>query len=522
MEAVEDLKTLLSEQSCEFAAAQAVDSDLCFAYQLQIQEAMAASLSQNGGVPGSSNLDFPVDEKATEMFSDDTLCVVAEEIALYEQQLQDQLVAEDEMKKFRDDLNRRIHDRAFAREILSIPEVEWEKTGDDVEKPYLEGSAPGIGMDIDNLESFRVHIKGLMGNETVGNGEGNSTFVGGIGVAVCDANDLLVFEVSKGVVGGEMSGEVVQVKALVEGLHVATILGLKKILLVCDSDLIHQFFAGKWYPTEGNLATLVGQVTLLMRNLPHCRLSLVAQNDVKFAFKLAQDAVVSQAEKLIDNLSGKQVIETCSICLEDINASQMFSVDGCMHRYCYPCMRRHVEVKLLYGFLPQCPHEHCKSELKTDDCKKFLTPELSEMMCQRFMEASIPAAEKVYCPYPSCSALMSRSEFVGDGLKLCKKCNRPFCSECGVIWHDNITCSEYKEKNPYPCHEDAELKSLATKSLWRQCNMCRVMVSLVAGCNHIYCRCGYEFCYICGAAWVNKRATCTCPLWDEQNIVYER
>lgn len=33
------------------------------------------------------------------------------------------------------------------------------------------------------------------------------------------------------------------------------------------------------------------------------------------------------------------------------------------------------------------------------------------------------------------------------------------------------------------------------------------------------CRCGYEFCYTCGAGWKNKKATCSCPLWNEENII---
>jgi len=31
-------------------------------------------------------------------------------------------------------------------------------------------------------------------------------------------------------------------------------------------------------------------------------------------------------------------------------------------------------------------------------------------------------------------------------------------------------------------------------------------------------RCGFEFCYNCGAEWKDKRATCGCPLWAEDNI----
>lgn len=33
------------------------------------------------------------------------------------------------------------------------------------------------------------------------------------------------------------------------------------------------------------------------------------------------------------------------------------------------------------------------------------------------------------------------------------------------------------------------------------------------------CRCGNEFCYTCGAEWKKKKATCSCPLWDEENIL---
>lgn len=38
---------------------------------------------------------------------------------------------------------------------------------------------------------------------------------------------------------------------------------------------------------------------------------------------------------------------------------------------------------------------------------------------------------------------------------------------------------------------------------------------------YFFCRCGYEFCYNCGAEWKDKKATCSCPLWDEGNILYD-
>lgn len=31
------------------------------------------------------------------------------------------------------------------------------------------------------------------------------------------------------------------------------------------------------------------------------------------------------------------------------------------------------------------------------------------------------------------------------------------------------------------------------------------------------CRCGYEFCYTCGAEWKNKTQTCKCPLFEYES-----
>ncbi|KAL5711340.1 RBR-type E3 ubiquitin transferase [Ranunculus cassubicifolius] len=143
---------------------------------------------------------------------------------------------------------------------------------------------------------------------------------------------------------------------------------------------------------------------------------------------------------------------------------------------------------------------------------------------------SIPATEKVYCPYPKCSVLMSRAEVLPytngvrigieqSMIKKCIQCRGIFCINCKVPWPNGLSCYEYKMRNPNPTVEDAKLKSLANTKSWRQCKKCSHMIELAEGCYHITCRCGYEFCYMCGAEWRNKKATCNCKIWDERNIV---
>ncbi|CAL5352841.1 unnamed protein product [Camellia sinensis] len=517
----EELRTIVSEQSRELLTAMAVESDLDLAFQLQMQEAIKSSLGPQPSSSSSTLPQFHIHDVSDPSFAS----LISEEIARFEQEHGDRDHAEAEMMKMRDDLRRRIHDQAFARDMSRISEEEWMKTGDHFVRPYGEGSSYSeSSARVSNAEAFRLYSKGLVREERVG---GVKKMSAGIGIAICDLGDYPILELRKPLFGcDEMSHQVAEVKALIEGLNAAINLGIKRISIFCDNPLVYQYVTGKAIPMQGHIAAFVGQVTLLQRKFSYCSPSFVAQKDVKFALKLASEAIVSQVTCLAESSRGKNMKENCSICLEDTDVSQMFSVNDCLHRYCSSCLKKHVEVKLLQGMLPKCPHDGCKTELKIESCKNFLTSELYDLMSQRIKEYSIPATQKIYCPYPKCSALMSKAEALVNtnnaGASMCERCRGLFCMSCKAPWHSNVSCNDYKILNPYPCAEDAKLNSLARRNLWRQCVKCNHMVELAEGCNHIYCRCGYEFCYICGAEWKNKKATCRCPLWDERNIVYDQ
>ncbi|KAL3616411.1 hypothetical protein CASFOL_039801 [Castilleja foliolosa] len=516
---LDDLQAIAVEQRRELMSAQALDSDLDFAFGLQLQEAITASLtldqpSSSGAVPQlpPPNGDREEVSGFTELLSD--------EVVRLDQELKDLAVSETEFRKLQDDLHRRIHDRKVALEISKITEEEWEDWGDDFERPFGEGTSKGV-----NAELFRVYFKGLVEKQSP---EGLS--MGGIGVAICDSSDELLFEVRKPLVGKGMmlSRGVAEAQALTEALNAAVELGLQRVTFYCDYYPIYKFVIGQWSAKQRKVASLINQVTCLREKFVYCQPYLVPRNNIKFAFKLAREAIVSQANKAAETGGSKNLTETCTICTEDTDITQIFSVDDCLHRYCFSCMKQHVEVKLLHGMLPTCPYEGCKSKLQLDSCIKFLTPRLIEIMHHRIKEDSVPVTEKVYCPYPKCSALMSKREvfeyslkaILGAGLsrlRKCVKCDGRFCVDCKVPWHNNMTCSVYKTIYPQP--EEVKLKSLAATNLWRQCVKCNHMIELSAGCYHMTCRCGYEFCYNCGGQWEDKKQICSCPLWDEDHIL---
>ncbi|XP_041992326.1 probable E3 ubiquitin-protein ligase ARI9 isoform X1 [Salvia splendens] len=467
------------------------DSEM--AYNLQLEEAIAASLLDGAAAPPPATAAYDA-------------------LIGWEQDAFDDEV---EAERLRLDLLRQVHDRALACEIMSVPDEEWLQTGNNLHRPFGEGSSSSSSSNGQNFQ-FKVYVKGLV-----------ERGAGGIGVAICDGNDGLLFELSKGLSGKDQDTKLVDFKALIEGLDAAVMLDLKRITVVTDNPLLYQHITGENTQMIKTAVALSNQIQLLLRKFTKCQPSLVASN-VNKSVKLARNAIAFQVNRSAGSSNGKNLTEQCTICLEDTYVDRMFLISSCRHSYCFLCLSKHVQFKLLQGRLPKCPHEKCETELKLESCKEFLTPELLEIMSQRVKEASIPADDKIYCPYPRCSNLLSKKELRGstyDGLLKCRKCPKcsgNFCIDCQVPWHKDMQCSEFKRRNPNPCNEDKVLESLASRNLWRQCPKCSHMVSLASGCYHIYCRCGHEFCYTCGAEWKNKKATCKCPIWDERNLIYEQ
>ncbi|KAF8403064.1 hypothetical protein HHK36_011158 [Tetracentron sinense] len=508
-----------------------LESDLDLAFRLQMQEALAASLVLQPSQSSTSSAPPPLMEP--QLFDDQISNFARLQTLEYEkshQERKDRERSEAEMRRISNDLKRRVFDQKFAQEILRMPQEVWENDGDNFERPFGEGSSTPV---ID--EPFRLYFKGLVSDKVQllpGIMMVNKIALSGIGVAICDPSDNLIFKVQKPLMGNGMSIRTAEIKALIEGLNAALSLDIKRINFYCNYYPLHQFVTGRWQVKQHKIAILMNQVFLLQRKFMSCQPVFVARNDVKFAFKLARDAIDSQITSSVESTGSGSLRENCSICLEDTDVSQMFAVDVCLHRYCFSCMTQHVEVKLLHGMVPECPHENCTTKLQISSCGKFLPAKLSEMMSERIKEASVPAAEKLYCPYPRCSELMSKNEvleyakslFIGpdrSGVRKCIKCHGLFCINCKVPWHSNMSCNDYRRLNPPARAEDAKLKSLATQKLWRQCVKCNHMIELAEGCFHMTCRCGYEFCYTCGAEWKNKKATCSCPLWNQRNILHE-
>ncbi|CAN8301138.1 unnamed protein product [Cochlearia groenlandica] len=374
---------------------------------------------------------------------------------------------------------------------------------------------------------YRLYFKGVASQEAETT---NSDVAAGFGVAICDEGDNLLFDFKEPLIGPDMDGERAEIIALTRGLYQAMNLGIQRLVIYFDSHRIFELVRWKLVPKQNKISMLMNDLQWIMQRFLFIQPLLVNGNDVKFVYKLAWESIESRGDPSQATFVRK---ENCLICYNDTEAELMFSVgDKCNHRFCLQCVIGHAEANLLLGKVPKCLNYGCKSDMVIDVCGKLLTPELSNVWRQRVIENAIPFTERVYCPYMKCSVLMSKTEVYESAKSLtsmypeesevsrCIECRGLFCVECKVPWHENMSCAEYKRLNPNPPMDDLKLKSLASDKMWRQCSKCQHMIELIHGCNHVTCRCEYEFCYSCGGEW-NKKMGCNnrCrPGWIQGSI----
>ncbi|KIW17821.1 hypothetical protein PV08_05016 [Exophiala spinifera] len=198
------------------------------------------------------------------------------------------------------------------------------------------------------------------------------------------------------------------------------------------------------------------------------------------------------------NFMSREIV--CEACREPKKQCEVME-NECSHAYCKQCLQELFDLSTRDEslFPPRC----CKEPIPLDDARIFLTKELLD----RFGRARIEfeTTNRTYCFRKTCSAFIPSDSIAGD-VATCPQCLTETCAICkdGAHYGD--------------CPEDTTLQEIlaaATENGWQRCYSCRRLVELEVGCNHMTCRCGAEFCYLCGERWKH----CTCPQWNEERLL---
>jgi len=175
----------------------------------------------------------------------------------------------------------------------------------------------------------------------------------------------------------------------------------------------------------------------------------------------------------------------------------------CLHRMCHNCLHYIFMQSLTdpHWMPPRCctsdhiPLKHVANmfdaNFKREWNRKYIR------YCTKY---------RLYCPSRHCGEWIRPEEIRREGGRKhgrCSRCKIKICGSCSGKWHQQPECP----RDP----ETAQLLEQARREARQRCYRCQGLAQLTYGHDHIVCRCGAEFCVICGEKW----KTCSCPLFED-------
>jgi hypothetical protein len=201
-----------------------------------------------------------------------------------------------------------------------------------------------------------------------------------------------------------------------------------------------------------------------------------------------------------ESLSGETAVVECVSCLDDVPKTA--AIKTICHHYCADCFSRLIATAIENE--AQWPPKCCLSPVPFRTITKHASPTLLASYRAKAEEFRVPASERIYCPFPDCGAWIPRSA-QDPALRL------GVCPRQGQQHRVCTLCRGPAHPGDEACPQDRDLQltdRLAEEEGWRRCVRCKVLVEHKEACEHMTCRCGAQFCFVCGREW----RTCGCGM----------
>lgn len=168
-----------------------------------------------------------------------------------------------------------------------------------------------------------------------------------------------------------------------------------------------------------------------------------------------------------------------------------------------PCLLCDEEVDKLVSM---CGNQNCSNLVCFDCAKKFYSEPKkggvltrNNLICPLCRQVPHTGVSNLF-RFEICNLILSVPQ-MEDGWYYgwCKRCNKltkSFRIECTLKETPRITNYQCVDCN------DTEIKTYT-----KACPKCKLDVQKIEGCNHIECRCGTHWCYVCGYMAVNGTQT---------------
>jgi hypothetical protein len=237
----------------------------------------------------------------------------------------------------------------------------------------------------------------------------------------------------------------------------------------------------------------------------------------------------------------------CSICRDDdIAVENRWGIPSCGHEFCRECWPLAVGAMLrdarasgsLASRSSQCPHPDCTENITGRHIQE-VAPELMPVYEKRVLDSFVAAHSTTmrWCPGPECGrvAVRSRPQLFDTNIGLlthCDHCRTSFCFDCGNPPHVGRPCLGSEATINGMSRPPAAATAAATVDMVmqqrfvheiesnrmnvRNCPHCGIHIEKTGGCNHMTCKCGHHFCWLCQSDWTSVH------FCGRENMIRER
>ncbi|TVU04353.1 hypothetical protein EJB05_50087, partial [Eragrostis curvula] len=192
----------------------------------------------------------------------------------------------------------------------------------------------------------------------------------------------------------------------------------------------------------------------------------------------------------------------CTICFGGRSAGRKVSAGCRAHFYCRACWRGYLRAVVEDGgarsLALRCPEPSCRApvarELVDAAAGAADRARYAAFAARSYVEDS--GGRIKWCPAPGCTNAVELDGGAGNAAAdvVCW-CGHAFCFRCGEEAHRPVTCETVRRWQ-------AKNSSNAETANWvlthtKHCPRCRQPIEKNQGCNHMRCRCGHAFCWLC-------------------------
>ena len=197
---------------------------------------------------------------------------------------------------------------------------------------------------------------------------------------------------------------------------------------------------------------------------------------------------------------------TCPICFDVVNIGMGVKLANCGHCFSLDCVQAYAQTEAKSNKLViNCPDTACSASISDFDLRILLGSKLFDIVDKKRTETVVQKGNFHMCPTPDCHCLFESLEQPDDRVD-CPRCSKDHCRKClASPAHPGLTCEQHEivSKNS---NDDKLVEKYIKKHNVRICANCGNGVEKRSGCDKMWCRCGYKFCFRCG----REGATCSC------------